>query len=255
MQRTLLDFTQDVLSSMGSDEVNSINDTLESQSVSKIVRRSFYNIVDKKSLTGQKDLFSLESYTDSSKPTFMTKPADVRNIDWVKYDKQTLTDPITAMSIVEYKEPDQFLYMMAQRNEDDPEVQTFTHTFGSSTQKFMVMTTYGPRFYTSFDDNLIVFDAYDAQVDTVLQKIKTQCYGEKNFVFNLTDSFIPPLNDEQQNLLLNEAISTAWVELKQSANPKSELHARKGWIRQQHTNKTIPSKISGIQTSPNYGRK
>lgn len=255
MQRTLLDFTQDVLSSLGSDEVNSINDTLESQSVSKIIRRSFYNIVDRRELKNKKEMFSLEAYGDSTKPTLMTKPSDVRNIEWVKYDAQTIANPIITYKLIYYMEPDEFLSSMNNLREGDSTVTVFTHLVDTSTIKFLIKNNQAPNFYTSFNDNTLVFDAYDNTVDSTLQKSKTQCYGEKLFTFTMTDVFIPPLTDEQQNLLLNEAIALAWVELKQSPNPKAEFNIRKGWIRQQHTSQTVPNKIDALSRAPNYGRK
>lgn len=255
MQRTLLDFTQDILSSLGSDEVNSINDTLESQSVSKIIRRSFYNIVDRRTLKDQKDLFSLNASTDNLKPTLMTKPSSVRNIDWIKYDTQTSTDPIAKFDLIIYLEPGEFISLMSNLRSDDTTVDSFDNIIDGSTINFLVKNDRPPTYYTSFNDGTLVFDAYDSSVDTTLQKSKTQCYGEKLFSFTMIDSFVPPLSDEQQNLLLNEAIALAWVELKQAPNPKAELNVRKGWIRQQHTSQTIPSKTDPLSRAPNYGRK
>lgn len=255
MQRTLLDFTQDILSSLGSDEVNSIDDTLESQSVAKIVRRSFYNVVDLTDVPNQKELFSLEASLDSSKPTLMTKPNDVRNVEWIKYDKRTASDTISVFTKIDYQEPEEFLYLMHQRDNGDTNVESFTHNVDTSIITFFIYNDQGPKYWTSFDDSTIFFDAYDAAVDSTLQKSKTICYGGKLFAFSLTDSFIPPLNDEQQNLVLNEAISLAWLELKQSGNQKAEASSRRGKIRQQHTKQTLPKEIPALDRAPNFGRK
>lgn len=43
---TLLDIVQDVLSDMDSDEVNSINDSIEALQVAAIAKSTFYNIID-----------------------------------------------------------------------------------------------------------------------------------------------------------------------------------------------------------------
>ena len=45
---TLLEIVQDILSDMDSDEVNSINDSVESLQVAQIVKTAYYNIVDGK---------------------------------------------------------------------------------------------------------------------------------------------------------------------------------------------------------------
>lgn len=255
MQRSLLDFTQEVLSSLGSDEVNSIDDTIESQSVSKIVRRSFYNIVDRSTLKGKKDMFSLEASTDVSKPTLMTKPSDVRNIDWVKYDTRSVSHPNLNMQLVEYVSPEYFTQQMYQLSTSNTNVQSFTHTIDTSTITFLITNDRAPTMYTSFNDSELFFNSYDNAIDSTLQKSKTVCYGEKLFIFSLTDSFIPPLSDEQQNLLLNEAISLAWVELKQSGHQKAEMNSRRGFVHQQKVNQTIPTKQCALDQAPNFGRK
>lgn len=255
MQRTLLDFTQEVLSSLGSDEVNSIDDTIESQSVSKIVRRSFYNIVDRRELLDQKDMFQLESSGDDEKPVLMSKPASVRSIDWIKYDVQSLEQPITNMQLMQYVTPEHYLYLSNNLRPGSDNVVSFEYTKGSSTLTLYIRNDTAPKYYTTFNDTDILFDSFDTGVDTTLQQSKTQCYGGKHFQFSLNDTFVPPLTDEQQNLLLNEAISLAWVELKQAPNPKAEVMVRKQWIRQQHTGRNIPTKIDPLLRAPNFGRK
>jgi hypothetical protein len=43
---TLLEMTQDILSDMDSDEVNSINDSVESLQVAQIIKTTYFNIVN-----------------------------------------------------------------------------------------------------------------------------------------------------------------------------------------------------------------
>lgn len=254
MQRALSDYVQDVLASLGSDEVNSINDTIEAQTVARIVRRCFYNIVDEATLYKNKNLFQLETFGDATKPTLMTKPSDVRNIDWIKYDWHTTTDTDINYTFLPYLSLDEFFNLTDQLRQSDSDTYSFQHTIGTSTITFFVKNNVAPHYWTSFDDNTIAFDSYDSSVDTTLQKSKTKCFGEKLLEFELVDSFVPPLTDEQQNLLLNESISAAWVELKQAPNQKAEQFARKGWVRQQHTKQNLPTKRAPIHDAPNYGR-
>ena len=47
---TLLDMTQDILSDIDSDEVNSISDTPDSLQVAGIIKSSFYDMIDIKEL-------------------------------------------------------------------------------------------------------------------------------------------------------------------------------------------------------------
>ena len=47
MKYTLLEMTQDILSNMSSDEVNSISDTPESLQVATIIKQKYYDIVSR----------------------------------------------------------------------------------------------------------------------------------------------------------------------------------------------------------------
>jgi hypothetical protein len=87
-----------------------------------------------------------------------------------------------------------------------------------------------PEYYTSFDDRQIVFDSYDADVDSTLQKSKTICFGLKESSWTKSDAFVPALDSQQFHLLLQEAKAQAWVELKQLTNEKAERKARRSWV-------------------------
>ena len=42
---TLLEMTQDIMSDMDSDEINSINDSVEALQVAQIIKTTYYNII------------------------------------------------------------------------------------------------------------------------------------------------------------------------------------------------------------------
>ncbi len=84
-EQTLLDMTQNILSALDSDEVNSIGDTTEALQVAKIIRNKYYDIVSRDSLPAQETLLTLDPSNDSFKPTLMYVPAGVSRIDWIKY--------------------------------------------------------------------------------------------------------------------------------------------------------------------------
>ena len=45
---TLLQMTQDIMSDMDSDDINSINDSVEALQVAQIIKTTYYNIIDGK---------------------------------------------------------------------------------------------------------------------------------------------------------------------------------------------------------------
>ncbi len=84
MKYTLLEIVQSVLSSMDSDEINSIDDTVESQQVVEIVKTVYDDIISRSDLNSNKTLFNLIGSTDPSKPTLMTRPEGIDRVDWLK---------------------------------------------------------------------------------------------------------------------------------------------------------------------------
>ena len=47
MKYTLLEMTQDILSNMSSDEVNSISDTTESLQVATIIKQKYFDLISR----------------------------------------------------------------------------------------------------------------------------------------------------------------------------------------------------------------
>lgn len=82
---TLLEMTQEILSSLDSDEVNSIGDTVEAQQVAKIIKRKYYDILARGSLPEQEVLFQLVGSADAELPVLMTMPEGTSRINWIKY--------------------------------------------------------------------------------------------------------------------------------------------------------------------------
>src|SRR6266446_6740091 len=87
MKLTLLGLTQNILSALNSDEVNSISDTTESRQVAEIIKTCYFNIVTRAGIPEQFKLFHLDSSTDPDMPVVMYKPSNVTNISWIKYFK------------------------------------------------------------------------------------------------------------------------------------------------------------------------
>lgn len=82
---TLLEITQEILSALDSDSVNSISDTVEATQVATIVKRKYYDILSRGNLPDQQILLQLTASGDATKPTLMYLPAGTVQIDWIKY--------------------------------------------------------------------------------------------------------------------------------------------------------------------------
>lgn len=234
MKLTLLEIVKDILNDMDSDEVNSINDTVESQQVAQIIKTSYFEMIGNRNWPHLKKLIQLEASGDLNKPNYLKLPEGTKELVLVKYNTKTLTQPRTRLVELTYKEPDSFLRLVSSRNSASTKVKEVVDFSGTS---LLILNNTPPTYWTSFDDNYLITDSYDAVVDSTLQKVKTQALAYMEPLWSQTDDFIPDLPSEAFSALGEEAKSTAFLVLKQMANQKSEQRAgrqqrwlaRKAW--------------------------
>ncbi len=253
--KTNLDYVQDILSALDSDEINSVDDTVESAQVLRILKRTYDSIVSRADLNEHYTMFQLEASGTSTKPVLMTRPTDVSSILWIKYNVETADDTNDNFREITFLPLDTFLNMTHRLTESDTQVDTFTQTIDTSSIKFFYENDRAPRHYTTYDDHTIIFDAYDSAIEATLQKAKTQCYGKKDQSFTSTDAFVPFLDVEFGTLLLNEALVVAFAELKQVPNEVAKMWAQRAWTKVSNSKRGINQNRKPILDQVNYGRK
>ena len=85
---------------------------------------------------------------------------------------------------------------MNARNSDDSSITTVTDFNGT---KLLIHNERHPTYYTSIDDEYVIFDAYNSSLESTLQSSKSQVisqeeevfYQDKDFVIPLPNNFIP----------------------------------------------------------------
>ena len=244
---TLLEVVQDILSDMNSDAVNSINDTVEALQCAQIVKSTYLFIISKMDRPWLGTLFQLEAAT-STYPTRMKMPDDIQEVLWLKYNKKEAGATQEAWADVTYMAPKDFVDNMYKRNSSATNVDTITLV---ENVPLFVYNDKPPSYWTSFDDEYIVFDSYDSDVETNLQASKTTCHGTKEPQWLMTDVFTPDLPSNMFPYLLAEAKATCMLRLKQAQDPKAEKMARDGKTRTQYSQWRTGKTDSG----PNFGRK
>jgi len=256
MKYTLLELTQAILSSIDGDEINSIEDTTESLQVVKCIETTYWDIISKAELPKNFTFFSLDPSGDPDKPTLMYMPNNQLTLSWVRYNNATTTDPSANFVDVPFMELDLFLQRMYGHDSTETTVDQFDITLANGdTMTFLARNDQFPKYYTCPDDNMLIFDSYNNQEDNTLQESKTMCYGERLPSWTNSNTFIPDLPAKQFTLLLNEAKSLAWAEIKQAQNAKAEQRARKGWVRSQKDKRNVNNPRDEMDRLPNYGRK
>lgn len=251
---TLLEVVQRVLESMDSDEVNSISDTTESDTVANIVKENFLFITGQSDSPVEKTLFELEASGDSTKPILMTKPSNIWDIEWIKYNVRDTNDDHDIFELIEQKSLPEFLDIIHGYDTSDTNVSSFTYTFtNADTVSFHYYTDGAPTIYTVIEGDKVFFNSHDSVVDTTLQKTKSLAYGSEQHVFTKSDSFEIPLDQRQIVWLINECKDQAAVELKQFTNTNARAKARKGKISS-HRHAERNKALSHLDRIPRYGK-
>ena len=247
-KKTLLEIVQDTLSDMVSDEVNSIDDTVESQAVAAIVRSVCESMWANRNWPHMKNLIQLDSLVDTARPVYLKLPERLKELISISYDKRKITETSTKYRELTYKSPEDFLKLVSQRDEDKPEVISVQDFSGIT---LLIYNNKAPDFWTSFDDVHIVTDSYDASVDSTLKKSKTACTAFITPQFVRSNEAVPELPEEAFPALISEVKSTAFYDLKQMANEKEEkrsiLHQR--WLSRKAW------RTNGGVKYPDFGRK
>lgn len=238
---------QDISNDMESDEFSSINDTTEAIQIAQILKTTYYEMINQRDFEHLNQLFQVESGTVSL-PTHMTLPDNVKRIDYIKYNKRDTAVSKIAMAEVFLKTNDEFLDIINDRDSLSSDVQSVSDPSGIT---LLIATDSHPTFYTSFDDEVLVFDAYQSTLESNLQKSMVQAYGEIEPGFSLTDSFTPDLPVKLFPGYLAEAKSVCFNALKQVANAKEEQKSRRQ--RRKISRDQRRTQGGGIQY-PNYGR-
>jgi len=148
---------------------------------------------------------------------------------------------------------EQFLEQVNRLSPAEDSVGSYTFTQGGNNFTFYYHNDRQPSYCTVLSNYYTIFDSYDSLYDSTLQASKTLVFGQKTPAFTMSDSFVPELSDQEFPLLVNEAKSTAFFELKQQAHPQAEREIRRQWSAVQK-NKAIAIQPSAFDRLPNFGR-
>ncbi len=260
MKMTMLEMVQNIMSDLDSDELDSISDTTEGEQVASTIRDVYWQLVSNQVIPEHKSLAQLTS-AGTPAYVFMEIPDTIGEIDWLKYNKIEDGDDDNNFSDVKYLAPEAFINMLLQRKSSDSNVMSVTDPT-SSISLDMIINDQPPTYWTSFDDQYITFDSFDEDVDPVgLVGSKTLLWATVIPEFDtddmVDDDFTPDLDDNLFPMLLAEAKSTCFVNMKQTSNPKVEKQSRDQKVfKQNDKHRTAKAeKESTGTTGPNYGRR
>lgn len=217
MKYTLLQLTQSILSDMDSEDVNSLSDSIEAQQVASIIRDTYFNMVATRMIPEHYELIKLTAASDSSTPTHFKYNTRLKEISEVWYENSD-----GRYEEIVWCEPVDFLNKTDGLGDNYDTVQDI-----KGGTKLRIKNDDDPSFYTSFDDEWLVFNSYDSSVEATLQNSKVRAYGVVYPTFSITDDFTPDIDNTMYPYLLAESKSVAMSLLKGQSDPKVEQAARR----------------------------
>lgn len=245
-KQTLLQIVQNIANDIDTDEINSINDTTESQQIAQIVKSTYEAIMSNRTWPHTARLVRISSSTDNTKPNIMTFDENIKELISVYYNKAKDGETRLRYEPVKYLEPDDMLRLFYGRNTDSANVDVIN----DANQVYVVQNNKAPEYFTSFDDNTLVFDSYDSAVDDILQASKTQVRAYVTPIFQIDDDYIPDLPEEAFSYLIEEAKSKSAYKIAQKPDEKAEQESRRQnqWLSRKNW------RVAGGVKYQRYGR-
>lgn len=288
MKMTLLEMTQDILSALNSDMVNSIGDTPEAMQVAQCIKTTYFNMLGRYDMPEHNEFFNLTPSNDITKPVLMYRPDGVTRIEWIKYydtnpadsqqqdqfgsyshdvntDIQNNAAQSTATDTSGYKPVkilaiEDFVNYTNSFNLTESDVKSFVLTVDENTTgspgvfTFRYKNDIQPEYCCIVGNYYVIFDTYDSTQDSTLQASKTMCFGWVYPTFQMVDTFVPNLDAQQFPLLLNDAKSLAFYEIKNQPHQKAEEEVSRQVVSLQKW-KAIANKPSYFDELPDFGRR
>lgn len=252
MRYTLLELTQRILEALESDEVNDIGDTTESLTVANIIKECYYDITGEMETQELHSLFHLDASTDDTKPCLMYLPENVLNIEALSYN---IGDSVidTNFRPLTYKTLPEFMKLVNNLDVDETFVGSQVVSLNGQDFNIKFRNDESPRYWTSPDDRVILFDSFDSSYETTLTSSRTYGIGGVIRLFSMTNTFVPPLDPRHFQLLLNAAKAQAFVEIKQTANEKADRKERRNRLLVQKTRNSTDNRVE-VRRHKGFGR-
>ena len=237
-----------MLSEINSDNVNSIDDTVESQRAALLLKTVYYEIISQRTWPDDKKLIALDSTGDNTKPNYLKLPENIQELEWVRYNRTRQGETRSFWETVTYQDPYDFINRANSQDATQDNVDEITDWNGTT---ILVRNDLNPTYWTSFDDTYLVFDSYNSATDTTLQSSKSQAFARLEPTINLVDNFVVDLPTEAFSMLIAILKNRAYLALKDTFNALVDREE----TRQRNRMSRKSWQAKGGIGLPNYGRK
>jgi len=251
---TLLEMTQEILSAMNSDEVNSISDTVESLQVAHEIRNTFRELYSNRDIAEFEGLVNLQAVGDASLPNRLVLPDNVLHIKWIQY-RDFRTTTANKFNYVDYLPPEEFVRRIVEMDIGSTTPYVDVPLLSTSPVTYAIKANSRPHFYTILDgDTTLVFDSFDEDYESYLSSSNAIAWAVQSRDFDLEDDFIPPIDANLFPHFLAEAKSACFINIKEVANSKEEQRARRQLIRTRNRLNKSADQREGVFDATDYSR-
>lgn len=227
---TLLTVVNSTLDQMDGFRVATIDDTIESQQIASICEKVYNDLSnDVFSSDVNQTLLQLDALADSAKPNYLKLPAGIIHVvdNKVMYN---ISEDVSGLDMqeIDYLPPQEFLDLVGARDDSLPNSQIVTDFSG---YKMVILNKKAPQHYTDFDDEFLVFDAFDSDVDSTLQSSKSGVIATVQGTFTPSDSYVIDFPEFFHTTYLNAVIAEASAVLREEPIFHAARLARTGIIK------------------------
>ncbi len=224
-KRTILKLVQDLGAGINSDEIDTLDETIEATDIATLLSQTLQEVLDRKTWEFMKGkVRQLDARAGgSTELNTLTIPTDVTRITCLKYrDNNDKFRELTYMQACE------FIELVQSRDATESNITAIDNADGVALN---VDTTVAPQYWTSFDEETITFDAYDSTSGTGNLIADSVIIADVMPVTDFTDP-VAVLNipERMETLVFNEALVTCNYRLRQIRDPRADRIARRQGI-------------------------
>lgn len=248
-KRNILQLVQQIGEAIGSDEIDSLDETIEASEIATILQQSVDEVISRKRWEFLKDRVRqlTQRGVGSTQLNTLLIPTDVTRVTCLKY--RNTDNTVTEFTQINYMQPCDFLALVQARNSTDANVTAIANDDGVLIN---VITDAPPTCWTSFDEEVITFDAYDAVTGTGNLVADSVIIADIVPVIDYSDpSATLSMPERMESLIYNEALSTCNYRLRQTRDPKADrvaLRQHRAMREQEHVTTKDTQEI-------NHGRR
>lgn len=251
-KRNLLKLVQDLGASVSSDVIDTLDETDESLDIGTFLRMAFDAALSRRDWEFLKNRVRTLDARDvgDTQINRLKLPPDVSGMSRlvVRY-----RNPIPARDEVftdlNYMDPWEFVQHTQQANENDANVTTVLNDDGVSS---LIFNDRVPSFFTSFDEEHIWFDAYEASRGTGNIVGDVVIITDIIPVMDWTDPTATlPVPERMEMYIFNEALNICAVRLRQTADPTAQREANRQYVKM----RDLEPKVNRDELEIDYGRK